>query len=61
MAAVIRQWVDEKLEESEGVDAREARVRDALAVCGRHTDPDGAGNVAENHDRHLADAYGDDL
>ncbi len=61
MAATIRLWVDEKLEESEGGDARAASIRNALAVCGRYTDPGGADNVADNHDRYLADAYGDSL
>ena len=38
--------------------ARDDRVRAALAVCGKYRDPRGETRVAQNHDRHLDDAYG---
>ena len=57
LAAVIRRWVDEKLEESGGEGTREDQVLVALSVCGRYEDPEGADDVAADHDRHLADAF----
>jgi len=38
--------------------SRDDRVRAALAVCGKYRDPRGENRVAQNHDRHLDDAYG---
>ncbi len=56
LAAVIRRWVDEKLEECGDGGDRDEKVRAALAACGRHEDPEGMDDVAANHDHHLADA-----
>ena len=56
LSAVIRRWIDEKIEEIGEGATREDQVRAALAVCGRHEDPDGLDDVAGDHDRHLADA-----
>jgi predicted DNA-binding ribbon-helix-helix protein len=57
LAAVIRRWVDEKLEETGDEGTREDHVRAALSACGRYEDPEGTGDVASDHDRHLADAF----
>jgi metal-responsive CopG/Arc/MetJ family transcriptional regulator len=53
MAAIIRQWIDEKLEETAGETTRAAKVRSALEVLGRYRDVSGADRVAENHDEYL--------
>jgi predicted DNA-binding ribbon-helix-helix protein len=57
LSAVLRRWIDEKIEEVGEGATREEQVRAALAVCGRYEDPDGPGDVAADHDRHLADAF----
>jgi hypothetical protein len=49
--------VDEKLA-AEDAAAGDTAVADALAVCGKYADPAGPSHVAEDHDRHLADAFG---
>lgn len=51
MAALIRKAVDQLLED-QGLDARWER---ALAVVGKYHG--GPGNVAEEHDRYLEEAY----
>jgi len=56
LAAVIRSWVGEKLQELDGTGDREDRIRAALAACGSYEDPEGADDVASNHDSHIADA-----
>ena len=58
LSAVIRNLIEEKLLESEVEGKREDQVRAALAVCGKYVDPEGRKNVAENHDRFLAEAMG---
>lgn len=57
MAAIIRQWIDEKLEDSDGETSRSAVNRGALLVCGKYEDPVGCDRVAEDHDDVLAGAY----
>jgi hypothetical protein len=57
LAEVVRRLIDEKLEHSEMSPTHLDRVRQALGVCGKYDDPSGDRNVAENHDRHLADAF----
>ena len=37
--------------------ARAERIRAALAVCGKYRDPAGSSDVAQDHDRYLAEAY----
>jgi len=58
LAALIRRWVDEKLAEGDAAPSRDSQVRDALSVLGKYSDPDGAGDVATEHDRYLAEAFG---
>lgn len=58
LSALIRRWVDEKLAEGDAAPSRDSQVRDALSVLGRHSDPDGARDVAIEHDRYLAEAFG---
>ncbi len=51
MAAVIRDAVDAVVPDSD----REEKWARALAVVGKHSG--GEGNVAEEHDRYLAEAF----
>jgi hypothetical protein len=51
MAGIIRELLDRSL----GDAGREARSRRALGTVGRFSS--GIGDVAEEHDRHLADAF----
>ena len=53
----VRRCVAAHLAREEGVPSREERVRTALSVCGRYSDPSGPSKVARDHDRHLVDAY----
>ena len=57
LAELLRRWIDEKLDEETSVNSREARIRAALAVCGKYEDRASADDVASEHDRHLAEAY----
>jgi predicted transcriptional regulator len=54
MAELIRQAIDSWIE-AEGAMSREARVRRAKAAAGRFSS--GLGDLAENHDKYLAEAY----
>ena len=58
LSEVIRRWISEKLEQSEISPTHLERVRQALLACGKYDDPSGETDVAEDHDRHLADAIG---
>ncbi len=54
MAAVIRESVEHTLEQED----RGQLWERASSVFGKYTDPEGAANVSEEHDRYLDDAYG---
>jgi hypothetical protein len=56
VAELIRRCIDAQLQPHEP-EARDDRVRRALAVIGKYADPRGAGNVACDHDAALAQAY----
>jgi post-segregation antitoxin (ccd killing protein) len=56
VAEVVRRCIDAQLRSHEP-DARDERVRRALAVVGKYADPHGTGNVAQDHDTALAAAY----
>ena len=58
LAEAVRRCVDAQLDHETTVPSRDARVRAALAVCGKYRDPRGGTKVARNHDRHLDEAYG---
>ncbi len=58
LAEAVRRCVDAHLVREATAPSREARVRAALAVCGKYHDTGGETRVALNHDRHLDDAYG---
>lgn len=58
LAEAVRRCVDAQLDRQATAPSRDARVRAALAVCGKYRDPRGEARVALNHDRHLDDAYG---
>ena len=53
----IRRCVAAHLDREERLPSREERVRTALSVCGRSSDPSGPSKVARDHDRHLVEAY----
>ena len=56
VAEVVRRCIDAELRSQEP-DAHKDRVRRALAVVGRYTDPAGKRNIARDHDAALAEAY----
>jgi hypothetical protein len=58
LAEAVRRCVAERILAEESTTARDERVRAALAVLGKHRDPRGRSDVAEQHDRYLAEAYG---
>lgn len=58
MAEAVRRCVADRLANEERLPSRRERIREALAVCGKYRDPRGASDVATNHDRYLADAFG---
>lgn len=57
VAEGVRRCVAAELERAGDLPGREDRVRQAVALCGKYRDPQGASRVAVQHDRHLADAY----
>lgn len=56
LAEAVRRCVAEHLAAHEVVPSREDRIRAALALAGKYSDPDP--NVAVEHDRYLAETYG---
>lgn len=52
-----RALAEEGMTGEEAAPSREHLVRSALAVCGKYADPESACRIAEDHDRHLAEAY----
>ena len=57
LAEAVRRCVVEHLEAQDAAPPRATLVREALKVAGTYRDPDGATDVAREHDRHLSDAY----
>ena len=57
LSEAIRRCVNAQIEHDETAPAREERVREALAVCGKYRDAHGEGRVALEHDRFLDDTY----
>jgi predicted DNA-binding protein len=55
MAALVREAVDAAFER----DDREDRWQRALAMIGKYRSKDRAADVAENHDKYLAEIYHD--
>jgi post-segregation antitoxin (ccd killing protein) len=56
VAEVVRRCIDAEFQ-SRGRDLRDDRVRRALAVAGKYSDPKGAAHVGRDHDDVLAEAY----
>jgi post-segregation antitoxin (ccd killing protein) len=56
VAEVVRRCLDAQLQAT-APDGRQDRIRRAMTVVGKYTDPSGATTVARDHDRHLAEAY----
>ncbi len=56
MSEVIRRCVDRELS-ADPADERDERIRRALAVAGKYTDPRGDSSVAARHDAVLAEAF----
>jgi hypothetical protein len=56
VAELVRRAVGAELRAAEPPN-RHQTVRRALNVIGAHADPDGAADIARDHDRVLADAY----
>jgi hypothetical protein len=56
VSEVIRRSVDAQLD-ADGRDHPDERVRRALAVGGKYTDPCGPSTVAADHDAALAEAF----
>jgi predicted DNA-binding protein len=57
IARAIREAVDRYVSE----DDREARIQRALAVMSRFRDRDEADDLGANHDRYLAEIYGEQI
>lgn len=57
MAEAVRRCVDDRLAAEEATPTRATLVREALAVAGAYSDPEGASNIARRHDEVLANTY----
>ena len=53
----VRRCVTEHLESRDSHASRADMVREALAACGSHRDPEGRTDVARRHDDVLAEVY----
>ena len=57
LAEAVRRCVTDRLDAEQTAPTREMMVREALQVIGTYGDPEGATDVAKEHDRYLTDAY----
>lgn len=57
LAEAVRRCVAERLGAEQAAPRRATLVREAMAVAGAYRDPQGARDIAKNHDAHLAKAY----
>ncbi len=55
LSEAVRRCVADRLAAEETIPSRQDRVRAALGMAGKYSDPDP--HVAVEHDRHLAEAY----
>jgi hypothetical protein len=56
VSAIVRRCITAHLQSVEP-EGRDHRVRRALAVVGKYTDPRGTSNIARAHDAALTEAY----
>ena len=57
MAEAVRRCVADRLATEDAAPSRAALVREALGAAGKYRDPQGATDVAREHDAYLANAY----
>ncbi len=57
VAELVRRCIDAELQ-SRVADVRQDRVRRAMAVVGKYSDPEGEADIAQRHDEVLARAFG---
>jgi len=57
LAEAVRRCVEDRLSREDGGLGRPDRIRRALEICGKYTEPGGRSRVAAEHDRHLARVY----
>jgi hypothetical protein len=57
LSEAVRRCVAHRLAAEEIGDRHADRIREALSVVGKYSDPDGTSHIARDHDSFLADAY----
>jgi len=57
LSEAVRRCVTEHFESGDGDVGRAEMLREALAVCGSHRDPEGRTDVARQHDDTLSEVY----
>ena len=57
LSEAVRRCVSERLATEKTAPTRVALVREAMTAAGAYRDPEGARDVAREHDAHLAKAY----
>lgn len=57
LSEAIRRCVTEHLDAEQEAPTRAMLVREAMQVAGSYRDPEGATDIARDHDRYLPDAY----
>ena len=57
LSEAVRRCVAQQLDAEQGAPDRAALVREAVQVAGTYQDPEGATDVAREHDQHLYDAF----
>ena len=57
LSEAVRRSVDQLAAEEMTEERRSHRVRKALSVLGKYSDPAGASTIGRDHDTYLADAY----
>jgi hypothetical protein len=58
LSEAVRRCVEGQLAVEGGGDHHSDRVRRALAVVGKYSDPEGSSTIGQDHDAVLAEAYG---
>ena len=58
LSEAVRRCVASRLSRDRNSSTRAEVVAAALAVCGKYSDPAGDSHIADEHDRHLAEAFG---
>jgi hypothetical protein len=58
LSEAVRRCVDQQMAAEASGNRRSDRVREAMSVVGKFSDPEGSSSIGRDHDTVLADVYG---